>query len=335
MTNPRISIILPIDNVEENDLSIPISSVNNQIGIDHHDVELLLVDNGAYKLERPEVFDLFRQVHLRYLETPRVMKRGSAIQYGIDKARGGYVLVIQPNHQLYQAATLQGYFTMSDAHPEATAINGLVTTQYFDAQRVAHYQVGRTSQNIAGRWIRREFLQQHQIRFEDEYGAYAQEYVSRLVSHLAPSAIDLDAEGVMVFTSRAMPNEDTLQAPINATWLTMMAGYFARLQQADKPTYMTEFARFVIRFYTQLKSVPVADRANLKHLLATLVGANAAAWAPALAYVQQVRTSDHSPAAPWNAEGAQFDHYLAGLDRYLSDNGLRREQAPSQTNVIS
>jgi hypothetical protein len=319
----RISIILPVNNIEESDLSIPISSINNQIGIDFHDVELLLVDNGTYKLEHPEAFDLFRNVDLHYLVTDQVMENNGAIQFGIDAAQGDYVTVLTPNQQLHQAPTLQSYFALSDAHPDAESINGIVTTQYFDKQRVAHYQVGRMVQSIAGRWLKRDFLQNNHIRFQDDFGPYAEEYVSRLVNQLATNAVNLEDYGVMKFTSRALPNEDRLQMPINATWMKMMAQYFQQLQQADQLAYMNEFARFTIRFYTQLKSVPVADRTSLQNMMKTTVGANALAWAPTLTYVKQVRTKDQSPAAPWNAESKQFDHYLDSLSDYLNAYGLQ------------
>lgn len=319
----RISIILPVNNVEESDLSIPISSINNQIGIDFHDVELLLVDNGPYKLEHPELFDLFRNIDLRYLVTDQVLENNSAIQFGIDAAQGDYVTILAPNQQLHQAPTLQGYFTISDAHPDAKSINGIVTTQYFDKQRVAHYQVGRMVQSIAGRWLKRSFLQDNQIRFKDEFGFYAEEYVSRMVNQLAGDTVNLDDFGVMKFMSRALPNDNSVQKPIDSTWMKMMAQYFQQLQQADQLAYMNEFARFTIRFYTQLKSVPVADRTNLQNMMKTTVGANALAWAPTLTYVKQVRTKDQSPAAPWNAESKQFDHYLDSLSDYLNAYGLQ------------
>lgn len=321
--NKRISIILPVNNVEESDLSIPISSINNQIGIDFHDVELLLIDNGPYKLEHPEAFDLFRNVDLRYLVTDQVMESNSAIQFGIDAAQGDYVTILEPNNQLHQAPTLQGYFTMSDAHPDADSINGIVTTQYFDKQRVAHYQVGRMVQSIAGRWIKRSFLQDNQIRFKDDFGPYAEEYVSRLVNKLSNDAVDLDDYGVMKFMSRALPNNNALQSPINVTWMKMMSLYFQQLQGADQVAYMNEFAKFTIRFYTQLKSVPVADRSSLQSIMKTIVGTNALAWAPTLAYVKQVRAEDQSHAAPWNAEAQQFDNYLNGLSQHLNAYGLQ------------
>ncbi|MCO6184477.1 glycosyltransferase [Leuconostoc fallax] len=43
-----VSIIIPYYNENESQLAIALSSINNQIGVDFNDVEVILVGDGGY-----------------------------------------------------------------------------------------------------------------------------------------------------------------------------------------------------------------------------------------------------------------------------------------------
>ncbi|WP_461240386.1 glycosyltransferase [Paucilactobacillus sp. N302-9] len=319
-----ISVIVTVDNAQESDLSIPLSSLNNQIGFDFGQLEVILVDNGAYKLRDASVFNLFANLTLKYLKVDQVMTTASAFQHGIDAATGDYVMLMSPNSQLNQSSIFQSFAVRAQEHRDADLISGLLMEQSINEQLQEQYKVGRNDQSIYARWFRRDFLAQNKIQFRDDFGGYANEYVCRLANQLATEDVHIEEVGYVKFTNRQLAgvqNTDTTGV-ISADWLKMMGTYFLKLQDTNQDLYMNEFARFIVRFYTQLKQIPAMQRTEISELVKPLAGKNAIAWSYTQQFVAQVKQQDQSPQAPWNAEPAQFDAYLNGITSYLQSYGL-------------
>jgi glycosyltransferase involved in cell wall biosynthesis len=319
-----ISVIVTVDNAQESDLSIPLSSLNNQIGFDFSQLEVILVDNGAYKLRDASVFNLFANLTLKYLKVDQVMTTASAFQHGIDAATGDYVMLMSPNSQLNQSSIFQSFAVRAQEHRDADLISGLLMEQSINEQLQEQYKVGRNDQSIYARWFRRDFLAQNKIQFRDDFGGYANEYVCRLANQLATEDVHIEEVGYVKFTNRQLAgvqNTDTTGV-ISADWLKMMGTYFLKLQDTNQDLYMNEFARFIVRFYTQLKQIPAMQRTEISELVKPLAGKNAIAWSYTQQFVDQIKQQDQSPQAPWNAEPAQFDAYLNGITSYLQSYGL-------------
>lgn len=319
-----ISVIVTVDNAQESDLSIPLSSLNNQIGFDFSQLEVILVDNGAYKLRDASVFNLFANLTLKYLKVDQVMTTASAFQHGIDAATGDYVMLMSPNSQLNQSSIFQSFAVRAQEHRDADLISGLLMEQSINEQLQEQYKVGRNDQSIYARWFRRDFLAQNKIQFRDDFGGYANEYVCRLANQLATEDVHIEEVGYVKFTNRQLAgvqNTDTTGV-ISADWLKMMGTYFLKLQDTNQDLYMNEFARFIVRFYTQLKQIPAMQRTEISELVKPLAGKNAIAWSYTQQFVAQVKQQDQSPQAPWNAEPTQFDAYLDGITSYLQSYGL-------------
>jgi|GEM_PF-6863759 len=319
-----ISIIITVDNTQESDLSIPLSSINNQIGFDFSQLEVLVVDNGAYKLRNAELFSIFANLDLKYLKLDQVLATSKALQYGIDHATGDYVTLMSPNSQLNQSSIFQSYVTQLQAHQTSDVLSGLVMEQTITQQLEEQYTVGRNDQSIYARWFRREFLRQNGITFREDFGDYAPEYVCRLANQFAQEDVKIEEVGYVKFSSRNLVNNAHLDGSgsINGDWLKMMSSYLLKLQEVDQQLYVNEFSQFVVRFYTQLKQVPRMNRAEIMQSLKSLVGKNVLAWGYTQQFINNLRIQDRSPQAPWNAESGKFFSYVNELTQYLQSYGL-------------
>lgn len=323
-----LSIIIAVNNAQESDLSIPLSSINNQIGVDLNQVEVIVVDNGSYKLQQPDTLKIFSKLDLQYINLQRLLQWEDAFQAGVEAAKGKYVMFMGVDSQLNQSGILQTFFYHATQHPEADVLSGLVMVERINADLHQDYQVGRDQLTVRARWLRREFLRSYDIKFSAQFRPYAEEYVCRLIKQLANLDVQIEEVSTAKFSARNL-DPTVLGKPaagVTPQWLTMMSSYFQRLQVLHQQTYVTEFARFVVRFYTQLKRTAVADRETLLPLMKTIVSKNSLAWPATMQYVAQLTSTDHNPEAPWNSERHAFDQYLNQFVDHLNTFGLRLQR---------
>ncbi|WP_412989925.1 glycosyltransferase [Pediococcus siamensis] len=320
----RLSIIIAVNNAQEGDLSIPLSSINNQIGVDLSQIEVVLIDNGTYKLQRPETLKIFEKINLKYIRLERVLSWEAAFQAGIEAAKGKYIMFMGVDSQLNSADILQTYFYHSDQHPDADVLSGLVMVEKIREDLKADYEVGRDALTVRARWLQREFLRSFDIKFRQDFLPYAEEYFCRLLKQLASEDVQIEEVSLAKFAARNL-DPKVLGKPaqaVSATWLMMMSAYFDRLQTLNQQAFLREFARFIIRFYSQLKQLPAADRDNLVQLANGIVAKNSIAWPFTQKYVNHLAMTDHNEAAPWNGEKVQFNAYLNEFVAYLNSFGL-------------
>lgn len=65
-----------------------LSSINNQIGINFDQIEVILVCDGGYKLKSMLVFDIFDNINIRYYYNSQSKGPGFSRQFVMDKALG-------------------------------------------------------------------------------------------------------------------------------------------------------------------------------------------------------------------------------------------------------
>lgn len=179
-----LSIIIAVNDAQERDLSIPLSSINNQLGFDFRSLQLLLIDHGQFHLDDTRVFDLFGNLRIDYVETDTVQSWEAAFNTGLAKATGDYVMFMGPDGQLNETSVLQTFMTMADQHPDAEILSGLVLDQDMTKTRTAEYRIGRDLKTTRGRMISRRFIEKSQLRWV-EMGAYSDELFSRIALQLA------------------------------------------------------------------------------------------------------------------------------------------------------
>lgn len=322
-----LSIIIVVENEQECDLSVALSSINNQIGIDFSAVEVLLIDNGAYKLQAVQQLQIFNRMQLEYVRLPRRVEWEDAFQTGVEMATGKYVMFMSSDTQINQAGALQTYFGYAGQNQEADVISGLVMTEQVDDNLQTSYHIGRDQLSVRGRWFRRSFLRDYDIRFRSSLRPFADEYVCRLVKLYARDEVQFED---IVLTKFAARNADALilGTPAHsyaADWLMMMTTYLNDLSRRNQAVFVDEFARFVIRFYSRLQLLRLDEQGPALQAMRGIVIDNERVWRDVILSIRHIISGDKTPVAPWNQHRAAFTQYVNRLTGYLRVASVRTE----------
>lgn len=317
--NPHISIIITVNDAQEADLAIPLSSINNQLGIDFREVEVILVDGGRYRLENLEAFRLFKNIRINYESPDTVLSWEESFEWGLNVAHGDYVMFMGPDGLLNQTSVVQTFNTVAGQNPDADVLTGLVLEQDMTRSRQTEYTIGTDLTTVRGRWIKRSFLDQFKIHWEP-VGEYSDELYSRLINIFSRGDTAVNEIAYARFMSRDVRGEVLAPTSREMTvgWLNMMSRYLTVLQKIDQKIYEDEFARECVRYYTQQQRVLETDRKPFAAAMQAIVEQNAAAWVQAQSFIDHVKLQDTSPEAPWNADTQSFNRYLDWLNQIVS-----------------
>lgn len=312
----RISIIIAVNDAREDDLAIPLSSINNQLGIDFRDVEVILVDNGQYRLRDVDQFRLFKNLDIHYQNPDTVLSWEEAFELGVKTATGDFVMFMGPDGLLNQTSVIQTFSASVQANANADVLTGLVLEQDMTRTRTTEYKVGRDFMTARGRWFNCNFLNQYSIHWQDA-GDYSDEFYSRLVNSLSRTDVEVNEIAYAQFMSRDIRSEVLSPMPPVASveQIGMLSKFFETLKSIDPKTYIDEFAKACVRYYTLSKQVSEAERDHVDQAFWLLVQHNAAIWPNVQALVDHLKLTDQSPEAPWVKEQQQFDQYIQALSR--------------------
>ncbi|MFD1394081.1 hypothetical protein ACFQ3L_10935 [Lacticaseibacillus jixianensis] len=301
-----LSLIIAVESADVHDLAVPLSSINNQLGVDFRQIEVLLIDNGRYQLDDLEPLRVFNHLTFRYIKPAQIWPWPVAFQQGLMLATGRFVAFLGPNMQFNSIDVLQQVFATMAAHPETQMISGLLMRQQMKLDRTFNYQVETASHLLAGRFVDRALVMQNRIQFED-FGPYTEPFVGRLVEAVAKSPQQLDHAVTVQFLGRTV--SDAVLPPLPATlqldWVRMMTRYLFKLRTLAPDQYLKTLAQTIVRFYSQAGREPA-----MTAQMAELASENAAEWPQILAFVDRLRATDTTATAPWNAEPSRFAAYL-------------------------
>ncbi len=178
-----LSIIIPRYKETERDIFPLISSINNQVGIDKTDIEVIistdgegadLLDNNFLKL-----FDIdIKQTKLDVNKGP-----GVARQAGLDIAKGEYVMFCDADDILHSVAVLGAL--MKEA--EKTNVD-ILSSSWLEEQMINGEYIYITH-NIENTWmhgklIRRSFITSNNIRFHDDLRVHEDSYFLAIAAGL-------------------------------------------------------------------------------------------------------------------------------------------------------
>ncbi|GAX02832.1 glycosyl transferase [Secundilactobacillus pentosiphilus] len=313
----RISIIIAVNDAREDDLAIPLSSINNQMGIDFRDVEVILVDNGQYRLRDVNQFKLFKNIEVRYENPKNVLSWEEALEEGVSVATGDFVMFMGPDGLLNQTSVIQTFSTVADQNPTAEVLTGLVLEQDMTRTRITEYKVGRDFMTARGRWFKRSFLNQRSLHWQVS-GKYSDELYSRLVNSLSQSDIEVNEIAYAQFMSRDIRSEVIAPMPVtvNVEQINMLIQYFETLRTLHPKIYIDEFAKTCVRYYTLIKEVPEIERARVDQAFRLLVQHNADIWSNVQVMVDHLKLTDQNPKAPWVKEQQLFNDYIQTLSKF-------------------
>lgn len=301
-----LSLIIAMESATVQDLAVPLSSVNNQLGVDFRQIEVLLIDNGRYQLEDLEPLRVFNRLKFRYIKPAKIWNWPTAFEQGLMLATGDFVAFMGPNMQFNSVDVLQQVFAEIAAQPKAQLFSGLLLREDMQPDRSFTYEVEATTHLLRGRFINRALMMQSGITFED-FGAYTEPFVGQLVEAVAKEPQQLDKAVSVQFLGRTVSDAVLPPAPakLQLDWVRMMARYLHLLQKLAPERYVQTLAKTIVRFYSQ-----AGQDAAMTAQMAELTAQNAPQWPQVLAFVNNLQNADHTSTAPWNVEPSRFQAYL-------------------------
>jgi len=166
-----VSIIIPFYGQSESDLAIPLSSINNQVGVDFSKIDVHLVNDGGPAIDLKK-FDIFKHLDLHYHELAENVGPGMARQYGIDHSEGQYLMFVDSDDQLSSLGALREFFQAIEQSGQHDVISSAFLEMSFLNQEYKVYQHPAISdlafKRVYAKWFSRKYLEKINLRFLPE-----------------------------------------------------------------------------------------------------------------------------------------------------------------------
>ena len=170
-----LTIVIPYYKETEGDIFPLLSSINNQVGTDFNELEVILVNDGADNKFNRKFLDLFKNIKIQTIMVNENRGPGVARQIGLDNATGEYVLFCDADDILQNVAAISLFLQeIHNNHPD------IITSQWVEENKVGDKLVYITHEDEAtwmhGKAFRRMFLQTKGIKFHDELRVHEDSY---------------------------------------------------------------------------------------------------------------------------------------------------------------
>lgn len=187
----RLSIIVPHYKEDETTLRRLLNSIDNQRQIDFKQLEVIIVNDHS-DVPLPEHIGKGYKFPVRLYRLRKNGGPGVARQYGVDKAKGEYILFIDADDCLISCISLRWIFAYKGA---ADIIRGRFFNE--NANKVDN---GWTW--VHGKFYRREFLINSGLRFPAELRVNEDSFFNMLAGAYATETVDIDE--IVTFWSKNM-----------------------------------------------------------------------------------------------------------------------------------
>ncbi|GAB2026088.1 glycosyltransferase family A protein [Lactovum odontotermitis] len=190
----KVSIIIPFMGQNESVLAIPLSSINNQIGVNFSEIDVHLVNDGGPAIDVKK-FDIFANLDLHYHQLTVNVGPGNARQYGIDHSEGEYVMFIDSDDELHFAGALLEFFNVVKGTGDHQLIIGRYIEQYIIENGEFRYLThpGADWKAAYAKWFRRSYLAEKGLRFRPELRLFEDTYFVGLACQLSTDIHYLDS----------------------------------------------------------------------------------------------------------------------------------------------
>lgn len=132
-----LTIVIPYYKETEGDIFPLLSSINNQVGTDFNELEVILVNDGADNKFNRKFLDLFKNIKIQTIMVNENRGPGVARQIGLDNATGEYVLFCDADDILQNVAAISLFLQeIHNNHPD------IITSQWVEENKVGD-KIGR------------------------------------------------------------------------------------------------------------------------------------------------------------------------------------------------
>lgn len=202
----NISVIIPYYNETPEELSRILSSLNWQLGIDLQKIECILVNDIDNFLEESFI-NSFHNIDIKRIHLPENKGPGVARQAGLDAANGEYVLFCDSDDSLSDMTALNAILAEIRQNRPEVIVSGWLEEHYFaDTGNYQYQKHGVDFVWLHGKALRRDFLQNNDIRFHPNLTAHEDNYFMGLVYAAAENMRQIQST---TYVWRARPESAT------------------------------------------------------------------------------------------------------------------------------
>jgi glycosyltransferase involved in cell wall biosynthesis len=277
----KLSIIIPFYGETAETLSLPLATINSQVGIDFEQVDVHLVNDGGEEIEF-EKLSFFAHLDLHYHRLAENVGPGLARQYGVDQSEGEYIYFLDADDVLYSVDVLAHFFKTLKAGAAQ-----LYLSQYYEEQRLADgsmtYALLDTFKKptLYSVWLSRKYLLAIGLRFpvglfvaEDSYFVGA---ALRLAEDIRPlnkvTYIRLYRKDSLMREKR---HEMAEIVPTILRSIRLLCDFYASHRRDAQLTALIRLS--LIGIYLKYQAYPPADKADFEKEMLQFRDHFAALW---------------------------------------------------------
>lgn len=187
-----LSVIIPHYAETPAELTPAFSSINNQVGIDWKQIEVILVNDANPDSVPPQKWlDVWHNLIIRTVVAETNAGPGVARQLGIDSAIGDYVMFIDADDCLHSVGVLGAFLQeINQKHPDLIATPWLEEMRYPDG---GYSYITHDNERtwMFGKAFRRRWLEGANIRMHPDLRVHEDSYFNALAFSLASLAIHM------------------------------------------------------------------------------------------------------------------------------------------------
>lgn len=248
-----VSIIIPYKNEKESQLAVVLSSINNQIGVDFNQIEVIIVGDGGYKLQDISIFDIFQNINIKYYYNKQSNGPGFSRQLGMDQAIGQYYMFMDADDQLHFTVALLEFFNVIKDSGHHEMIIARYIEQYKEKNGSFRYYTHPQNDWKAsyGKWFNAKYIQKIGLRWLNNLKIYEDTYFVGLSCRLST---DTYYKNSVVYIWLYNVNS-IVRNPKNRfyqqlhTWVYMNRSYFQFLRAIGSSLLSTDFKKYLVELY--------------------------------------------------------------------------------------
>lgn len=273
---PSISVIVPIYNVEAY-LEQCLLSLSKQ---SFNDIEVLLINDGSTDRSQ-KIAEKFVQMDSRFVLFNRSNHGyGAGINYGLDRAQGRYIGIVEPDDFVDQSMYEKLYSKIDGG------VVDVVRCNYYEYAKSGSRKVRNVNcrmelnkalvfETIPAIWAgiyRKDFLTRAKIRLQETPGASYQDTSFHFLTTACAKSIKIEEDHLLYYRTDN-PNQSTANKNMlnKAGFLVSELKYIADFFDKRPPNPPVYLRYLYSRMNWICRSIPAADRAPIVENFARLV----------------------------------------------------------------
>ncbi len=187
----KLSIIIPQYNESEKIIFPLLSSIDNQLGIDFNELELLILNDCSNVILEKNFFKQFVNIKPQYIKLKKNIGLGMCRRKGLAKATGEYVMFCDADDMFYHSGVLGMFFNEIDTkHPDICTSSWLEEQKINGKYKYIQHKIEATW--VHGKIFRKQYLIDNDINFHPKFRVHEDTYFVGLAFDLTSNKNYLD-----------------------------------------------------------------------------------------------------------------------------------------------